>query len=228
MNERSMDERSAEVWARVVAGELASSSAEVREQAERDPALREALGDADGLRGALARAGEDQAAVMREALGQVTDADRELVRAFLRERAGAPGPRARGFRSLRLALAAAAVVAALVWLIPWGDRAGGVTGPLAEPIEGRAFPVGAVTAVDHFRLPEALPIGGSARVSVYDRSASEDAPPVLASPRLTSDRWDLSEDERAALPRRMRWTCELWDGTGEPLPVRIYEAELAE
>jgi hypothetical protein len=217
-----MDERSEELWARLVAGELDADSAEVREQGGRDPAFRDAVDEAGYVRDALARAGRARDDVIRSAVDEIGARDVETARAFVRASA-APPPRRRA-PWLRIA-AAASIALALIWFGTRPETPDGGTGPLSTLEEGDAFPDGRVSNVRHLQIPEELRAGDEVRFQVYDNAAPGGPKLLFESPWLKTRRWDLNDEQAATLPPHIRWHYDRRD-TGGEIPGRWFEAEL--
>jgi len=225
MNEGRMDAAAEELFARLVAGELVAASPEVEAEMKRDPEFRRAVEAAGHLRAALERTGAARQQAIAQALEDVSERDRERAARFLRGQVPARAPRRRLW--VWPVLVAAAALALVVFVPREPEPAPGATGPLTRPVGEAAFPVGDVPGVDHFQLPESLPLGGSARFLVYDNAAPERVL-LLESPRLESERWDLTEQEIEALPASILWIYELWDGTGQRLPSGSFEARIGQ
>lgn len=224
MNDRRDEQQ--ELFARIVSGELDPRDESVARALRALPEGERLLAEAERLRGTLERARDERREAVREGLASITPADRELARRFVDRASGTPARRPRHWwRDLGLLAAGLALV---LLVRPWrhapdADHGEPGSGPLSGPTALTAWPVGPVPAIDHFQLPASLPPGGSATILVLRRDEGGELREVLEQ-RLERTRWELSAEERAALPEELLWTYEIRDALGTVVARGSFEA----
>jgi len=117
-------------------------------------------------------------------------------------------------------LAAAAALVVLFLQLQGGDPpAGPPSGPSPDVILGETFevlgPVGEVDLFDTFRWRGELPPGGWYQVVLYARTADGGFEERAESDRLSAPSWTPAAAVLADLPREIRWTVQVYRGSGQ-------------
>lgn len=206
----------------VIVGELDATSEAVQAARSESPALARALEEYEALCSELNAQALPLERVLELASSDRRGADAALVRAVLererrRRRLAAREGLPRWLKAAAAALLAAAVGLASFHLMSGPERP---TALLGESL--CRSPVGAVETYAPFELDLELGPRGTVRFFVYDVRGRE----LLASPALSSPRWQPESKALATLDRepRLRWSYSVRDASGEEVRAGDCEA----
>ncbi len=151
---------------------------------------------------------------------RIESALRESMELEAKESLLAVGPRRSRSGTRWLALAAAAVLLLLVWwMIPSApDR--GYDDPTTLGASQSMQPQGEVDSFGRFAWNFAKPANGHFEVRIFDGTRSDASSPLVTSPALTSQTWELPPG--TTLPERVRWQLVIQDGSHDPPVYEVW------